>query len=389
MMNYIDFLSVKFFLKARGGFISFMSFVAILGIVVGVSVLIVVMAVMNGFDNELQNKIMQNNPHILITSNKPIRNDANWLNSLKVPLVKYVVPMVYGQIFLRVNSKILPVLVRGIENKYFTCAGPHSLKGQYPQKGELLVGQQLAKQFGVNIGDVIYLVSPLTGQSFPFRISGIFSTGMYDYDMNLAYTNISDLQQLLFLHDKVNAVALYLNKPFEAEKVKQQLYSVLSARKCSALTWIESNRTLFSALKLEKYVMFLILLLIIIVASFNIVSSLIVLVATRTKEIAILKSLGLLDKEIYLIFLKIGGIIGAIGSLLGCILGVGISFVIQYCHIIKLPPDIYYISYLPANLNWKDVLTVTASAFIISLLSGFYPAAQAANVIPNIALRYE
>ncbi len=388
-MGYINFLSLRFFLRARGGFLSFMSVVSILGIVIGVAALITVMAVMNGFDIELRNKIIQNNPHILITSETVFSVDKPLLKSLSIEGVKSVVPFAYLQGFVRVKNKILPCFIRGIgpSGRVFL---PEDFAGRLPKGDGVLIGRDMAKQFGLGPGDKLTLLSPVTGMDYQAKVAGIFETGLYQYDSQTILASLKLVRNLLFLGDnEVNAVGIFLYNPMQAGDIKARLFDVLKDRRFSALTWIESNKSLFSALKLEKYVMFLILLLIVIVAAFNIVSSLVVLVATRTKEIAVLKALGLTNQEIYRLFLNIGILIGVVGAFFGGIIGVVLSLAIEHWHIIKLPADVYYIDYLPARLEVADALLVIGSAVIIAVFSALYPSSQAARLEPARALRYE
>ncbi len=389
-MEYINFLSLRFFLRARGGFLSFMSAVSILGIVIGVAALITVMAVMNGFDLELRNKIIQNNPHILITSEEVFSIDRSLLKALSVKGVRSVVPFAYLQGFVRVRDKISPCFIRGIDITSGKPFLPKGFDGNIPEGNSVLIGKDMAAQFGLRPGDRLILLSPITGMDYQANVSGIFETGLYQYDSQTILAPLSLVRRLLFLQDnEANAIGIFLDNPMDASYIKRRLFDVLKDRGLSALTWIESNKSLFSALKLEKYVMFLILLLIVIVAAFNIVSSLVVLVATRTKEIAVLKALGLTNGEIYRLFLNIGILIGIAGALIGGIIGVGLSLAIEHWHLIRLPADVYYIDYLPAKLELTDAFLVIVSAISIAVLSSLYPSSQAARLEPARALRYE
>ncbi len=389
-MNPVLFMAWRLFSRSRGGFLSFMSAVSILGIIVGVAVLIVVIAVMNGFDKELRDKIVANNPHILVYGDDLIELDDKLLTELETSGVERVVPMAYSQVFLRIGDRIQPIFLRGVSRKdiEFLLKGDKIL-GNFPKEGEVVIGKELAQIFSLWVGDEIEVVSPIASQSRRFKVAGVFESGMYEYDSSLVYGNLGDVQDLLFMPDKVNSIGIYLYDPEEAGKVKEKLYPLLHAEGLRAITWMESNRSLFSALKLEKLVMFLILLLIVLVASFNVISSLVVLVATRTREIGLLKALGFTDGQVYWIFLLIGLIIGLIGAGVGGLLGVGIALAIEKWHIISLPPDVYYIDYLPARVGWIDTLWILISAVLLAVFSSLYPAQKARAIVPALALRYE
>ncbi len=389
-MNYLLFLAWRMFRRARGGFISFMSFVSILGIVVGVSALIVVMAVMNGFDSELRDKIVSNNPHILVYSDRVIDVKPSLLKELRVKGVKAVVPLVYSQVFIRRGNRLITAMLRGVPGPYMGLVLSRArLNGKFPEKEGVLLGRELAKDLGLVPGDEVKVLSPITSQPYELKITGTFDTGMYEYDSQMMYADIDTVRDMLLLGKSANSIALYLEDPEEAGEVKQALRDVLKAHNLSAITWMESNRSLFSALKLEKLVMFLILLLIVLVASFTVVSSLVVWVATRTREIGVLKALGLTDGEVYRIFLLIGLFIGVLGAFVGGMIGVSLAIGIERFHLIPLPADVYYISYLPARLSWRDSLVVLLSAIGITVASAVYPAHSASRIVPARALRYE
>ena len=368
-----------------------MSSVSILGIVVGVSVLIVVIAVMNGFDQELRDKIVANNPHILIYGDDLIDLNSDLLNRLKTTIKDArIVPMAYSQVFLRIKDRIQPVFLRGVKREDISfLLRDNGVVGSLPGQGEIVLGKELAQMFSLWIGDSVQIVSPIVSQQKVFRISGLFESGMYEYDSSLIYANIQDVQDLLFIPQKANSIGVYLKDPSMAKKVKEGIYPILLKYHLRAITWMESNRSLFSALKLEKLVMFLILLLIVLVASFNVVSSLVVLVATRTREIGLLKALGFTDTQIYWIFLLIGLFIGLIGAGIGGGVGIAVALAIEKWHLISLPPDVYYIDYLPARLEWGDSGVIIFSSLVISLLSACYPARKASKILPAQALRYE
>jgi len=260
----------------------------------------------------------------------------------------------------------------------------------------LIMGQELAKNLGVWVGDVVSVISPF-GVITPlgqipkvkqFLVSGIFASDMYEYDSSLIYISLPQAQQFLDLKEAVTGLEVKIDEIFKAREFARTLQNKLGFPFWTR-NWIDMNKSLFSALKLEKTTMFLILILIIVVAALNIGSSLIMMVMEKVRDIAILKTMGSTDKDIMKIFIYQGLIIGFLGTVLGVIGGISICLLLKEYHFIQLPQDVYYISTLPVELRWGDIIAITIGAITLSFLATIHPARQAARLDPVEALRYE
>ncbi|MFA5155791.1 MAG: ABC transporter permease [Candidatus Omnitrophota bacterium] len=382
--------------KRKEKFISLISFISVAGIAIGVTALIVVIAVMTGFDRDLRDKIVGNFSHITITGFKGI-NEPEYDGLLKKIApnshVKGVSPSVQGQVLLKEGNRFFAVALKGIEpytepqvtkiDKYITAGSLDALG-----KEGIIIGSELAAYLGIKLGSAITVYSP-TGKQFKLNVAGIFNSGMYDYDLNLTFVQIKTAQELLGMAGQFTAVSVKLDDLYLADKVRDELVSVLSYD-YSLKTWTETNQNFFAALKLEKLAMFVILTLVILVASFNIISTLIVLVVDKTKDIGILKSIGMSSSQIRNIFTLEGFIIGGLGTFLGAAGGIGLCSLLKKYQFIKLPQDIYYIDRLPVAIElWPDIALIVLAAMVITMISTIYPAAKAAGLKPVEALRYE
>ncbi|ABK19413.1 lipoprotein-releasing ABC transporter permease subunit [Syntrophobacter fumaroxidans] len=410
-MNFELFVSLRYlFAKRRQTFISLITLISIAGVAVGVTALIVVLAVMNGFQEDLRNRILGVTSHVVVGSlTGAMNNYPDVIAKVeKEPGVVAAAPFVYSQVMLTSGRGISGAILRGIdplsaskvirlqENMIGNLADLSSPRGDADAPPAIILGSELAGNLGVRTGDWVTMISP-TGRLTPmgqtpksklFQVVGMLQSGMYEYDNTLVYVDLPAAQQFLGIGDTVTGVEIRLQDIYEAAKVSESLRERLGAPYW-ARDWMQMNRSLFSALKLEKVVMFVILTLIILVAAFNIVSSLIMLVMEKGRDIAILKAMGATTASIRKIFVLEGLMIGVSGTILGLLGGFGLCGILERYKFIDLPPGIYHISKLPVKIEGSDVAFIALAAIMISLIATLYPSRQAAKLDPAEALRYE
>ncbi|HYQ47745.1 MAG TPA: lipoprotein-releasing ABC transporter permease subunit [Thermodesulfovibrionales bacterium] len=381
--------------------------ISIGGVAVGVMALLVVLSVMSGFHLDLQKKILGANAHIIIRDIKGSIADYEQVSVQlrKNPEITAQAPFVIGQVMVSSGSRAHGVFIRGIdpeiEAKTTDILG-HIKEGDVRRLSEdadlpgIILGKELAATLGVLVNDKINVVSPI-GEIGPmgmlpkvkqFRVVGIFEIGMFEYDSNLVLTAMKQAQEFFGMSNTISGIEVRLKDIYRAPEVKKQLQETLGFR-YMVLDWMQMNKNLFSALKLEKFAMFVILVLIVLVASFNIISNLIMNVIEKSREIAILKAIGATNNSIMAIFMLQGLFIGFIGTAIGIIGGYALGFILNRYQIIRLPADVYYLSHLPVKMSAFDFVTVSLSAIIISFLATLYPAWQAAKLNPVEPLRYE
>ena len=382
--------------KRKEKFISLISVISILGIAIGVAALIVVIGVMTGFDKDLRDKIIGNYSHITITS--PAGIDAGVYEDITKKISGYahiesISPYAQGQILLKEGNRFFAVGLKGINPEKETAVtkiGQYIISGSIDKLGEdgIILGRELALYLGAVPGSNINVYSPL-GKLYTLKVAGLFASGMYDYDMNLVFTRLATAQGILGINGRISAISVKLDNLYLADKIKNELNSTLGFN-YNIKTWMEANANFFAALKLEKLTMFIILTLIVLVAAFNIASTLIVMVVEKTKDIGILKALGMSERSIRKIFTWEGLIIGTLGTFLGGVIGMGLCGLLKKYQFIKLPQDIYYIDRLPVSIEfWPDVSVILFLSMAITLASTIYPAIKAAGLKPVEALRYE
>ncbi|MBI5102001.1 MAG: lipoprotein-releasing ABC transporter permease subunit [Nitrospirae bacterium] len=391
--------------KNRG--VSVTTAISIGGVAVGVMALLVVLSVMSGFQQDLQKKILGANAHVVVIGNKGLLSGHEAIaQKLKDDgEIASFSPFVLGQVMVSSGSRVHGVFIRGIEpvsESKTTEILAYIKEGSIEKLSEdgevpgLIMGRELARNLGLVMGDEVNVVSPL-GEIGPmgmlprvkkFRVVAIFEIGMYEYDSNLVLTDIKAARDFFGMKDDITGIELRLHDIYKAEPVRKRLQEKLGFQ-VYVKDWMQMNRNLFSALKLEKFAMFIILVLIVLVASFNIISNLIMNVLEKSREIAILKAIGAKNSGIMAVFMLQGLFIGLIGTVIGLIGGYGLGYLINKYQIIKLPADVYYLSHLPVKMELFDFAVVCASAIIISFLATVYPAWQASRMDPVEPLRYE
>lgn len=399
--------------KRRNHFISFISLTSMLGVALGVTALITVLSVMNGFEKELRQRILGMTSHAIVTGADSTLTDWQSLQARiqDFPNLIDSAPFVEGQAMLSQGSRVRGTLLRGVDpalEPRVSTIGEKMIQGHLdnlqPGSYGIILGKDLAIAMGVVMGDKITLitphVSPTPAGVIPrlkrLDVVGVFEIGMYEYDSSMAIMNIEDAAVLFRIPGKVSGLRLELSDVYAAPRLTRELMQTLPPE-YRAADWTFQHANFFRALKTEKTVMFVILMLIVAVAAFNIVSTLVMMVTDKQSDIAILRTLGMPPSGIMQIFIIQGVVIGLIGTILGVIGGVALALNIE--HLIAsieqmlgyqfLPADVYYISTLPSDLRWDDVTTVAISAFILSVISTLYPSWRAAQVRPAEALRYD
>jgi lipoprotein-releasing system permease protein len=397
--------------SGRNSFISFIALTSMAGIALGVAALIVVLSVMNGFQDELRNRILAVASHIEIRGLPTINDDAAVAKeAMANPHVKAAAPYVLGQAMLSAGEVNRGVLIRGIDpakESAVSDIGAHMRSGSLadlkPGEFGIVLGIDVARALGVRMGDAVVVITP-QGTMTPagtlprlktFHVVGVFEIGMYEFDSGLALINIEDAKKLYRL-DGVTGVRLKLDDLFLAPSVARELAGTLRVD-AEIRDWTRSHANFFRAVQIEKRVMFIILTLIIAVAAFNIVSAQVMTVTDKQADIAILRTLGASPRSITAIFMIQGALIGMIGTLIGVVSGIVLALNVgtvlpaleRMFNVQFLDKTVYYISELPSDLQRGDVVTIATIALVLALVATIYPAWRAAKVNPAEALRYE
>jgi lipoprotein-releasing system permease protein len=423
MAGYELFIGFRYLKsKRKNAFVSLISLISIIGVAVGVMALIIVLAVMSGFEEDLKAKILGTNSHIVVLTLgkqgmadypdvvKKIRENKHVLSAT---------PFIYNQVMLTSESSVAGVVLRGIipeEEGKVTDITKNMVQGNLmdlnpptgnpdvPTPKGIVIGKELAGMLGVFLGDPVNVVSPL-GRITPlgmvpkmtqFKVVGIFDAGLYEYDTGLAYISLQEAQQFFDLDHRVTGIEVKVDDIYAAHRIRTEIQNRLGPAYW-AKDWMQMNRNLFSALRLEKITMFIILSLIILVAALNIISTLTMVVMEKGKDIAILKSMGARWQSIMRIFMVEGMVIGVVGTTIGCSFGLLVAmnleaivgFLEKVFHFKVIDSSVYYIDKLPSRVEPLDVLLVVSISFLISLVSTLYPSYKASKLDPVEAIRYE
>ncbi|MGP8154614.1 MAG: lipoprotein-releasing ABC transporter permease subunit [Smithella sp.] len=427
-MPYELFISKRYLsAKRKQVFVSVITFISISGIFLGVAALIIVLAVMNGFEEDLRTKILGIKSHIELTTDMAGSMKDYQKVREKIADVEGVVastPFIYSQAMIRSSNGVAGVIIRALDtqsafkvinlgkiregNIEYLNKIPKEISMNYKNNGAppdgIVIGKEMARNLGVFLYDTINIISPVSistpvgmvPRMRKFIVVGIFESGFYEYDSTLAYLSLQNCQDFLQMGDTVTGIDIKVDDIYKADSIARKIQSKLGFPFWTQ-NWMQMNKNLFSALKLEKHVMFIILSLIVLVAAFNIISALIMIVMEKNKDIAILKSMGANSRSIMKIFIYQGLIIGVIGTALGCVTGLAVALNLQKVLIFVekvfrfkiLPGDVYYLSELPSRVNYGDVVIIVVGTLFICFLSTIYPSLRASKTDPAEALRYE
>lgn len=417
-MSYEFFIGLRYLrAKRKQTFISVNTFISVAGIFLGVAALIIVLAVMNGFETELRDRILGINSHIVLMQyDGKMKDHAGVMERIEaIDGVVASTPFIYGQAMLKNEGRVTGVVLRGMSIE--TSADVINLgtmkegdirflSGEGNKTGlpGVVIGKELAQNLGLILFDTVEILLPM-GIPTPmgvvpkikeFGVVGIFESGSYEYDSTLVFMSLENCKKFLNMKDEVTGIEIKVDDIYGARKIAKTIEQKLGYPYW-ARSWMEMNKNLFSALKLEKRVMFIILSLIVLVAAFNIITTLIMTVMEKARDIAILKSMGATARGIMKIFMIEGMVIGAIGTALGCITGITVAlnlerisrFLEELFGFKILPKDVYYLSELPSQVSYGDVTAIALVAMLICFLAAIYPSWRASRLDPAEALRYE
>jgi len=391
--------------KRKQAFISVITFVSILGVTIGVMALVIALSLITGFQEDVQDKILGATSHLMISdlSGEGLKDYKALAQEVKkIPEVEAVTPVVYSTVLLTSQGRNAGVLLKGLEiseevqvaNWLNKLQAGNLPSGEHQE--EMLLGKDLAASLGVSVGDVVTVLIP-SGRLTPvgvlprsknFKICGLFSSGLYEFDSTTAVISLPLAQKLFNLGERISYLQVRIKDIFAADRVAEKIHR-LGRPGIYVTTWMELNRSLFSALKLEKTLLFLTISLIVLVAALNIIAGLVLMVMEKTRDIGILMAMGATSRNIKRIFLLQGTIIGVVGTVLGLVLGLLWCWLANTFKLIKVPVDIYQISYVPFHPRVLDLTLVVLVTLGITFISTLFPSRRAAKIDPVMALKYE
>lgn len=419
-MPYELFISLRYLIeKRKQGIVLITSVISIIGVKFGVAALIIVLAVMAGVKNDIQDKILGIMPHILIQKLTANIDESHELQTIldrlrHIPSIIDISPYVSGQVFMSSEANMSGVKLHGIDPERKTAVTDLEtilreghidlLKDQHenldsprgPKRDGIIIGWELSRILGVFPGDDVTLILP-AGRALPigfvpklkkFRVVGIFQSDFYEYDSGLVYISLTAAQKFFSIDRKLSGLEIRLDDVYQARSVTRMIKQRLDPA-YHVQDWTEMNKSLFSAINLEKLAMFLILALIILVAAFNIITTLVMMVMERYSDIATLKSMGATSNSIMKIFMFEGLIIGIIGTVLGTVAGVIVCWIADAYKLIRFEGGTYYLDHLPFTVTGFDLVLVIVASLVICFVSTIYPARQASRLDPIAVLRYE
>ncbi len=407
-MNYEFFIAKRYLTaKRKQAFISVITFISILGITIGVMALVIAIALITGFQGDVQDKLLGSTSHIMVSdiSREGMEDYSQLLSKIKgLEGVISVSPVVLDTVLLSGPYKSSGAYLKGVD---FSLEKEHSLWLQELEKGDLpdpeskregvLLGREMAADIGAGIGDVVTVLASSSFRLSPigpipkrkrFIVTGIFNTGFYEVDSSTALISLESAQNYLGLEEKISFIQVRIDDIFEAPKIADQINDVIPPV-AFVTTWMELNKSLFSALKLEKNLLFFTITLIVFVAALNIIATLILMVMEKTRDIGILIAMGATSQNIRKIFFLQGAMIGVFGTIVGITLGLVWCWVANTFELIKVPVDIYQISFVPFHINFVDLMMIVGITLAISFLSTIFPSHRASKVDPAKALKYE
>lgn len=418
-MRYELFIAQRYLRsKKRTGFVSLITWISVGGVALGVIALIVVLSMVNGFEEEVRSRIVGTNAHLIlltygdggIADYETVRQQV-----IREPGITGSAPFVYGKALLSAGAQSDGVIIKGVHlpaERSVTTVADHIEPpvSDFPRRPEpsdpaargwlpgIVLGRHVAQSLHAILGDEILLASPFGGRATPlgvvprlrrFRVIGIFTSGLYEYDASLAYISLEEAQAFFGTGEAVTGIELRIRDMFAAAEYETKVLARLGGYPYRINTWIELNENLFAWMRWEKLGMAILLLTIVFVAVFNIVSALIMVVMEKRREIGILKSMGATSGEVMRIFIAEGLVIGAVGTVIGSVIGYALAFFLDRYKLISLPGDIYFLDSLPMKIHWPDGVAITGATMVLCFLATLYPSWKAARLDPVEAIRNE